>query len=374
MHYKEFESLAEVRAHLKNGGDLSFGVFQGLDLRKLTDKLISMTAKNSVFLDCRIEQEAIESLRGNGAVFFPRIRNVPYQQYHGHLYSPEELMGDYEPGKPDSYAKTLDARVYRHYMNHGKDNPDSILESLAQRLHDHSITDALSEFIENHRVVAMMGGHSMSRTAPEYLEVARISRELAKRGFLMASGGGPGAMEATHLGVWFSNRPDTELKEAVRMLSKAPKYNDRLWVETAFRVRRKFPLKGTGRRRPKSLGIPTWLYGHEPPTVFATHIAKYFANSVREEGLLAIAKNGAVYSPGSAGTIQEIFQDATQNHYKSFEIVSPMVLLGEQYWKVTKPVYPLLAQVAAGQEYGRHLHITDSAERVVEILEEFARV
>ncbi len=49
-------------------------------------------------------------------------------------------------------------------------------------------------------------------------------------------------------------------------------------------------------------------------------------------GLLAIATHGVVFAPGSAGTIQEIFQDAAQNHYASFGPPSPMMLLGVDYW------------------------------------------
>ncbi len=74
----------------------------------------------------------------------------------------------------------------------------------------------------------------------------------------------------------------------------------------------KYPLTANDYEKCKSIGIPTWLYGHEPPAPFATHIAKYFANSVREDGLLTIAKHGVIFAPGSAGTTQEIFQDATQ--------------------------------------------------------------
>ena len=35
--------------------------------------------------------------------------------------------------------------------------------------------------------------------------------------------------------------------------------------------------------RDGGLGIPTWLYGHEPTTPFARVIAKYFQNSIREK-------------------------------------------------------------------------------------------
>jgi predicted Rossmann-fold nucleotide-binding protein len=123
-----------------------------------------------------------------------------------------------------------------------------------------------------------------------------------------------------------------------------------------------------------SLGIPTWFYGHEPATPFASHIAKYFDNSVREDGLLAIAKGGVIYTPGSAGTMQEIFQDAAQNHYETFGFASPMVFFGEEYWRKQVPVYELLSHL---QEQGRYrnliLSITDDIESVVEHILSFGR-
>ena len=51
-----------------------------------------------------------------------------------------------------------------------------------------------------------------------------------------------------------------------------------------------------------SLAVPTWFYGHEPSNLFASHIAKYFSNSIREDTLLAVALYGIVFAPGSAGT------------------------------------------------------------------------
>ncbi|MFK7801885.1 MAG: hypothetical protein AB8G95_09655, partial [Anaerolineae bacterium] len=131
----------------------------------------------------------------------------------------------------------------------------------------------------------------------------------------------------------------------------------------------KYPL--TSEDGCRSLGIPTWLYGHEPPTCFATSIAKYFANSVREDGLLAIALNGVVFSPGSAGTIQEVFQDATQNHYNSFGIISPMIFFGEQFWTEKKPIYPLLYNLAEGKAYQQLLAITDDRAEIMELIQQF---
>ncbi|MCF6287526.1 MAG: hypothetical protein L3K26_20435, partial [Candidatus Hydrogenedentes bacterium] len=232
-------------------------------------------------------------------------------------------------------------------------------------------TDAMQEYLVGKKVVAIMGGHSMGRDDPNYLEVARLARALIHEGFLPTSGGGPGAMEATHLGAWFAERSDAALEDAVAILAKAPKYTPQdKWLDAAFEVVQKYPV--TSRIRCDSLGIPTWLYGHEPPSCFALHIAKYFANSVREEGLLAIARYGVIFSPGSAGTIQEIFQDATQNHYKTYGLASPMIFFGERYWKEIKPVYPLLAELAAGKEYSQHLGITDDRRVIIEQIKTFA--
>ena len=64
----------------------------------------------------------------------------------------------------------------------------------------------------------------------------------------------------------------------------------------------------------------------EPISLFASHIAKYFSNSIREDGLLAVATAGIVFAPGGAGTMQEIFQDGAQNAYRVFGR-SPMAFL-----------------------------------------------
>ena len=122
----------------------------------------------------------------------------------------------------------------------------------------------------------------------------------------------------------------------------------------------------------ESLGVPTWLYGHEPATPFATHIAKYFDNSIREDGILTIAKGGIIYSPGSAGTLQEIFQDAVQNHYLSFGYASPMVFLDSDYWTKQIPVYPLLEELLAKGRYKNLLlSIADEEDDIVAEIKKF---
>jgi hypothetical protein len=95
----------------------------------------------------------------------------------------------------------------------------------------------------------------------------------------------------------------------------------------------------------ESLAIPTWFYAGEPVGQFASHIAKYFANSIREDGLLAIAVCGVVFAPGRAGTIQELFQDAAQNAY-GISGASPMVLLSRDRYAGEPSLYALLRDEA----------------------------
>lgn len=346
---------------------LAGAVVQGLDLSAESDRLLQADVAGTVFLGCRLSPEVSAHITLRGGLVFPNLPSLPFNPYRGRLYGPAELFDTFDPSDPLSYCECLDARIYRHWERSGRAQPGSILETLARRLHDHAITDAVEELLESRRrVVAVMGGHSMARTDPSYSHLAIISRELTLRGYFMVSGGGPGAMEAAHLGAWFAPYRRDELDSALQVLSLAPSYRDFRWLAQAFLVLERFPAIS---QQQQSLGIPTWLYGHEPPNPFASHIAKYFANSIREDGLVTIATHGIIFAPGSAGTIQEIFQDATQNHYGTVGFRSPMVFFNEHYWSLEKPVFPLLRTLAQECSYGRMLTITDDPDEIVRFIE-----
>ncbi len=285
------------------------------------------------------------------------------------MYNNKTLYEDYILGNAQSYKNTPDKLIYKHYLKTGKE-AYSIKETLCRRLHDHSISDALYDFIskyEEKKIVAVMGGHSISRKSENYSVVAKISKYLTEKSYLMVSGGGPGAMEATHLGAWFAGYHNSDLNKGLKIISDADSYKDPNWLDVAFKVINKYPKKNY-----ESLGIPTWLYGHEPATPFASQIAKYFANSVREEGLLSIAKGGIIFSPGSAGTMQEIFQEAAQNHYLSFGYASPMIFLNSEYWTKKIPAYPLIKQMFTEGKYKNLiLSLCNTKEEVITEIQNF---
>ena len=297
------------------------------------------------------------------------LEYVPYDVSPHTLYNAGILYDGFDLKDESSASETFDAHVYQHFTKTGK-HSFSAKESLARCLHDNGIQNSLFDFLSNFKPttnVGIMGGHGLLRTDPMFREIVHISKSLTEKGFLMVSGGGPGAMEATHLGAWLAGYPDAEVSTVLHRLSIAPCFRDAGWLRSALEVMRDYP-----QTRYVSLGIPTWLYGHEPATPFATHIAKFFDNSIREDVILTIAFGGIIYTPGSAGTMQEIFQDAVQNHYLSYEIASPMVFLGSRFWTEDMPIYPLLKHLS---ETGRYknllLTLTDSKEEVVQTLLNF---
>ncbi|WP_199841416.1 LOG family protein, partial [Streptomyces scabiei] len=187
---------------------------------------------------------------------------------------------------------------------------------------------------------------------------------LARSGLTVATGGGPGAMEAANLGAYAAPHDDEMLAESLRLLTKAPKFTPSIteWASAAFEVRNRWPRGGT------SVGIPTWFYGHEPPNPFASHIAKYFANATREDGLLARSDAGIVFLPGAAGTVQEIFDNATPNYYESRGEPTPMVLVDRAHWTETLPTWPLLRSLARGRSMEARIALVDRIEEAPEAL------
>ena len=320
----QIDDLQELVAHR---GSLRGAVLQGIDLRgEQIDWSVLEIDDSTTFLGCRFASVDEElAMRARGALVFPRLGNLPYDPYRSSLYTWRELLDEPSGSEP---GVSRDLLIYRHFQQQGRHLPD-IREALAQRLHDHAMDDALNEFLDwnqrhlpRKRAVGLMGGHSAERGSEVYRHAAQVGHALARAGFLVTTGGGPGVMEAGNLGAYLAEEDFDAVDAAIDQLARSARYVESGYVERAREVVEQYP------RGRESLAIPTWFYGHEPTNLFATAIAKYFSNSLREDGLLAICLYGVVYAPGSAGTAQEIFQDLAQNYYVTFGYRSAMVLLG----------------------------------------------
>ena len=303
------------------------------------------------------------------SVFIPKM-DKPFSTYPKSLYTSTMLYEGYDYHDESTFETCYDTRVYRSYMKFGQRGQD-VRETLARSLHDHFITHHLYNLLslyDEKMVIGVMGGHARRRDDPMYRQIVYLSKRLTEMGRLMITGGGPGAMEATHLGAYMAGRTDEEVEEALAMLIPSPTYTDKGWLCRSFQVMERFPLTSDFR----SLAIPTYFYGHEPTAPFATDIAKYFDNSVREDGIVTVAKGGIIYTPGSAGTMQEIFQDAGQNHYETEGFASPMVFMGKDYYTNYMPAYAVLKDLSdRGIFKNMLLTISDDNDEIIDAIVKF---
>ncbi|GAQ57939.1 LOG family protein [Streptomyces acidiscabies] len=355
---REIESLPEFDEVIATVGTLARYRVQAVDLTTRTPALLTADTSGAVFLGCPMTPEADAHVRSAGALVFPPIPGLPFDPYRGLLYTPDELF----EGLAEGYEHTPDAQTYAWFQQTKADG--DIFASMLRSVHDDAVSDALDELLVGARVVGVMGGHAMARGTDEYAGAARLGRTLARAGLTVATGGGPGAMEAANLGAYAAPFEDAMLEEALQLLAKAPTFTPSVteWASAAFEVRAQYPGGGP------SVGIPTWFYGHEPPNAFAAHTAKYFSNATREDGLLARCTAGVVFLPGAAGTVQEIFDNSTPNYYESRGEPRPMVLVDEAHWTRRLPAWPLLEALAKDRSMAARITLVDRIEDAPEAL------
>ncbi|MGI8717816.1 MAG: LOG family protein [Lapillicoccus sp.] len=373
----EIDDVRSLAVLLERDEPLGGLRLQDLDLRAVEDRLMQRSdLAGLVVLGGTMTPTLGTHLREHGAIVFPVDPAAPVSCYRAHLYTPAELYAGLDG--PGGYAGTPDARAYQ-WSRAARASLDAYATLLCA-IHDDSVTDALDEFVAGRRVVGVMGGHAAARGSEPYAVAARLGFELAGAGYLVATGGGPGSMEAANLG---AVAPDQgALDAALGTLARVPAFtpDTGAWASLGFEVLGSLgrlslgplpaPAPGGGTVRARSIGIPTWFYGHEPPNVFCDGVAKYFSNALREDGLLARCTAGVVVLEGAAGTVQEVFQASTRLYYAAEEArLPPLVLVGRRYWSQRLPVWQALQALAAGRGMAGAIHLVDGIDEVLDVLD-----
>ncbi|GAB94683.1 putative Rossmann-fold nucleotide-binding protein [Kineosphaera limosa] len=360
----DIESVDALRAALAAGTAPAHMRLKGLDLRGNADIFDGHGDFDGlVVLGGLLPPRLGRKLTRAGAIVFPPAPHAPVDPYRGRLYEPQELYaGLLERG----YGSTPDALAYAWSRDPALLHDAYV--SVLRAIHDAAMGDALDALIDDRAVVGVMGGHNWDRGTDHFTGAARLGFALAQAGMLVATGGGPGAMEAANLGAYATC--EDGLTAALELLARVPSFVPTVddWAGTAFHARelaRPVPWEGP----PRSVGIPTWFYGHEPPNVFSEHIAKFFSNAVREDGLLSRCRNGIVVLPGRAGTVQEIFQAVTPLFYAvEGSPLPPLVLVGVEHWTRRVPAWQAVQALAAGRGMSEAAHLVDTLEEAAALV------
>lgn len=361
----EIETLRDLDAALASGAPLWGLRLQDLDLTRHEERLLARTdVEGMVVLGGRLSPELGEHLRLRGAIVFPTDPHAPVNPYRATLYQPHELyagLAEYGyDGTPDHRAYTWSREAVLHH--------DAFV-TLLRAIHDDSISDALTEFLHGAPVVGVMGGHALTRDSEAYAGAARLGHRLASAELVVATGGGPGAMEAANLGALCVS--EEQVSEALGRVAGIPSFHPSIrdWAQVALDAYDAIVGTPVPDSRVRSIGIPTWFYGHEPPNVFCNGIAKYFSNALREDGLLARSTAGLIVLHGAAGTVQEIFQSITPLYYAAEDApLAPLVLVGVDHWTRTVPVWPAVEALGRERGMGTVTHLVDTVEEAAEIV------
>ena len=314
-----------------------------------------------------MEPDAAAKVRADGALVFPPVPHLPFDPYRGTLYSPAELFEGLADGRTSGRP---DALAYAWFQRTKADG--DIFSSMLRSIHDDAVSDALDEHLVGARVVGVMGGHAMARGTARVRGCGACSgRTLARAGFTVATGGGPGAMEAANLGAYAAPFDDAMLDSALELLAEEPSFRPSVsdvGAAPPSRCVRSWPHGGT------SVGIPTWFYGHEPP------------NAVRERASPSTsptppARTACWPAPTRASSscrarpapYRRSSTTRRRTTTSRAATPTPMVLVDRAHWTERLPAWPLLQALAEERPMAARIALVDSVAEAPDALARMSR-
>ena len=194
-------------------------------------------------------------------------------------------------GKKNAKAKTNAASKAKH-IQHCRVVTD-LLDSNGDAIESWRVFRIMAEFVDGfemlrrHGLAATIFGSARTVPGDEYYKQAEeLGAKLAKKGFTIITGGGPGIMEAANVG-------------GFKVGGKSVGLNIKLPMEQKLN-----------------------------PYVTETETFDFFFS---RKVMLSFASEVYIYFPGGFGTLDELFELVTLIQTKKIEAV-PIVLYGKEYW------------------------------------------
>lgn len=193
----------------------------------------------------------------------------------------------------------------------------------------------MAEFIDGftflaqfNKTVTFFGSTRLKEDHPSYQDAYNLAKVLAKKGYAIITGGGPGIMEAANKGA--------------------------------------YDVSG------ESVGINIQLPSHQVNNSYVNKsiaLNYFFVRKV----LLAFSAQAFIYFPGGFGTLDEMYEISTLIQTKKLEKKVPVILYGKDYWNtlVEWSKKELLENYQTISETDLQIwHIVDTIEEASVVIEE----
>lgn len=181
------------------------------------------------------------------------------------------------------------------------------------------------------KTVSIFGSTCFSSSNPYYQEARKLGKLLAKAGYAVITGGGPGIMEAANRGAFEAGG------KSVGLNIQLPE----------------------GQRTNPYVKSPMGFH-------------YFFTRKV----MLSFASQAYIFFPGGFGTLDEFFEMVMLVQTKKFTRPVPIIAVGKEYWQplfdwLKKEVYQ--KQKAIKKKDLEIFHLVDSAEEAFEIIKKSGR-
>jgi hypothetical protein len=98
-------------------------------------------------------------------------------------------------------------------------------------------------------------------------------------------------------------------------------------------------------------------------------MAKFLSNGLRESKMTAVGLYGAIFAPGGPGTAQEVFTDAAENAYRSFQWLSPTIFFNDEDDTITGKMLDIIqAQTTPDYKKQKMYLWTTDTQKIVQFL------
>ena len=188
--------------------DLRGAALLGLDLRNEPLDWAAANVDGAIVLGCRLPPGVGDELIARGVGVFGGLDALPFAPYRERALHLRRARRGRDRGRGVHLRRRASVRG-------SSTSSLSVRDGVIRAVHDATVDAAVARFVVGRRVVGVMGGHALDRDADLYRKVAVTGRALTRAGFTIATGGGPGVMEAANLGAWMAPCADDALDDAL---------------------------------------------------------------------------------------------------------------------------------------------------------------